>query len=577
MDAEPKHGAAPEVFDPAGRTRNERVLRTIHDFARAMLEARTVDELLWDVVGRTIERLGYEDCVIYLVDEERACLVQRAAHGPKNPREHVILNRIELSFGEGIVGSVASVGKGVIVPDVRKDPRYVPDGQFRASEMAAPIVHDGVVLGVLDSESSEYNSYSEEDLEIFETIALMLATRIAAERARDRVEASLRQASFAAEEASRTKAAFLANVSHEIRTPLVAVLGVAEMLRGLVEGGAPHEVVLDHLQVIERSGQHLLSLINQLLDLSSDEQGRLRIEPEMTHPAALLHEIGDLFKAKAAVRGLRFSVHADGELPKDFLTDPTRVRQILVNLVDNALKFTDEGSVEVVLRALPISEGKLPRLQCTVTDTGIGVAEAQRERIFESFHQADLSSSRRHAGLGLGLAISRVLARLLGGDLRIQDRDGPGTTFVLEIEELEFALEEAVEVPADARARTAGKMRLLLAEDNPDSRRLMAYRLESEGHEVCAVDDGELALEAMREAGGAFDAVLLDMQMPKRDGFEVARVLRKLGFEKPVIALTAHTFPGDREQCLAAGCSDYLAKPFDWAELFDRLGAAKSE
>lgn len=576
MDAEAKPGAARDGVDSVGRTRNERVLRTIHEFARAMLEARTVDDLLWDVVGRTIARLGYEDCVIYLVDEERACLVQRAAHGPKNPREHVILNRIELSFDQGIVGTVASTGKGVIVPDVRKDPRYFPDGVFRASEMAAPIVHDGVVLGVLDSESSEYNAFDEEDLEIFETIALMLATRIAAERARDRVEASLRQASFAAEEASRTKAAFLANVSHEVRTPLVAVLGVTEMLRGLVDGGAPQEVVKDHLQVIERSGQHLLSLINQLLDLSSDEQGRLRLKPEPTQPASLLREIGDLFQAKAAGKGLRFTVHAEGGLPESFVTDPTRVRQILVNLVDNALKFTDEGWVHVVLRGLPSSEGKRQRLQCIVADTGIGILEAERDRVFESFHQADTSLVRKHGGLGLGLAISRVLARHLGGDLRIQDRDGPGTSFVLEIEELEAPLkaEGPREIPPVHRS---GQVRLLLAEDNPDSRRLMAYRLESEGHEVTAVDDGELALEAMRESGGAFDAVLLDMQMPKRDGFEVARVLRQLGFKRPVIALTAHSFAGDREQCLAAGCSDYLAKPFDWAELFDRLGAAKSE
>jgi signal transduction histidine kinase len=576
MDAEPKHGAAPDKRDPVGRTRNERVLRTIHEFARGMLEARTVDDLLWDVVGRTIAQLGYEDCVIYMVDEERGCLVQRAAHGPKKPREHVILNRFELSFDEGIVGSVASTEKGVIIGDVRKDPRYVTDGQFGASKMAAPIVYDGVVLGVLDSESSENNAYGEEDLEIFETIALMLATRIAAERARDRVEASLRQASLAAEEAARTKAAFLANVSHEVRTPLVGVLGVTELLRGLVEGGAPREVVKDHLQVIERSGQHLLSLINQLLDLSSDEQSRLRVKPEPTQLVSLLREIGDLFQAKAAGRGLRFTVHSEGDISASFVTDPTRVRQILVNLVDNALKFTDEGLVDVVIRALPVGEGKRQRLQCVVTDTGIGIPESERERVFDSFHQADTSLVRQHGGLGLGLAISRVLARHLGGDLRIQEREGPGTSFVLEIEELDLPLDEGSS-SAPVPKRESGQMRLLLAEDNPDSRRLMVYRLEAEGHEVTAVDDGELALEAVRESGGAFDAVLLDMQMPKRDGFEVARVLRQLGYENPVIALTAHAFAGDREQCLAAGCSYYLAKPFDWAELFDRLGAAKSE
>lgn len=577
MDAEPRRGAAPEGAEAETRIRSERALRTLHEFARGMLEARTVDDLLWDVVGRTIASLGYEDCVIYLVDEERACLVQRAAHGPKNPREHVILNRIELGFDEGIVGAVASSGKGEIVPDVSKDPRYYCDGEFRASELAAPIVHDGVVLGVLDSESSEYNAYSEEDLEIFETIALMLATRIAAERARDRVEASLRQASFAAEEASRTKAAFLANVSHEVRTPLVAVLGVAEMLRGLVEGGAPNEVVLDHLQVIERSGQHLLSLINQLLDLSSDEHGRLRIKAEPTNPASILMEIGDLFRGKAKSKGLDFRVRVIEELPQEFMTDPTRARQILVNLVDNALKFTDEGSIEVVLRAMPRQAGAAQRLQCVVTDTGIGIPEDQRERVFESFHQADASLARQHSGLGLGLAISRVLARRLGGDLRILDREGPGTSMVLELEETALMEESVPDALGEQQDGVPRKLRLLLAEDNPDSRRLMSFRLQSEGHEVVTVDDGELALQAVRESQGAFDAVLLDMQMPKRDGFEVARTLRNLGYERPVIALTAHTFPGDREQCLGAGCSDYLAKPFDWNDLFRRLGAAKSE
>lgn len=566
-------------MSPEQIPRSESVIRTLHGFARGMLEARNIDDLLWDVAARTIAQLGYEDCVIYLVDEERSCLVQRAAHGAKNPREHVILNRIELAFDQGVVGSVASSGKGEIVPDVRADSRYVVDDQARASEMAVPIIHDGKVLGVLDSEASRPHAFSQADFEIFETIASMLATRVAAEKARDVVEADLRRASFAAEEASRTKAAFLANVSHEVRTPLVAVLGVADMLQGLVEGGAPRDVVLDHLNIIQRSGQHLLSLINQLLDLSSDEQGKLRIEPMPIDPKLLLKEIGNLFRTKAAERGLAFDVHAEAGIPHQFVTDPTRVRQVLVNLVDNALKFTEQGSVDVVLELEPETcEGGRTRLRFEVRDTGPGIPPEQRKHVFESFHQADSSLARSHGGLGLGLAISRVIALRLGGDLWIEDEPGFGAVFVLVIEEQPAPIDTKDSVDREAlAARETGSLRLLLAEDNPDTRRLLTFQLREAGHEVVAVPDGEVALSSMREAHGAFDAVLLDMQMPKRDGFEVARVLRQMDYTKPIIALTAHSFPGDREQCLAAGCSDYLTKPFNWSELFERLGAAQSQ
>lgn len=559
--------------------RSDSVIHTLHAFARGMLEARNIEDLLWDVAARAIAQLGYEDCVIYLVDEERSCLVQRAAHGPKSPREHVILNRIELGFDEGIVGAVATSGEGLIVPDVSKDPRYVVDDQARASEMTVPIIHDGKVLGVLDSEASRLDAFTQVDYEIFETIASMLAERLAAERARDEIEASLRRASFAAEEASRTKAAFLANVSHEVRTPLVAVLGVADMLQGLVEGGAPRDVVLDHLNIIQRSGKHLLSLINQLLDLSSDEQGKLRIEAIEIEPRSLLEEIGSLFRTKAAERSLAFDVRVEGELPDHFVTDPTRVGQVIVNLVDNALKFTEEGSVEVELRAEPpASESGRARLRLTVRDTGPGVPADQRERIFESFHQADTSLARTHGGLGLGLAISRVIARRLGGDLWIEEEEGHGAVFVFLIEELPAPLDSADAAESQPVIPGATRsLRLLLAEDNPDTRRLLTFQLREAGHEVVAVPDGEVALHSMRDAHGAFDAVLLDMQMPKRDGFEVARVLRQMDYQKPIIALTAHSFPGDREQCLAAGCSDYLTKPFNWAELFERLGAAQSQ
>ncbi|MAW59239.1 MAG: hypothetical protein CMJ94_00230 [Planctomycetes bacterium] len=565
---------------PSGATSStsparDQFVHTLHAFARGMLEARTVDDLLWDVAARTIAQLGYEDCVIYLVDPERSCLVQRAAHGRKSPREQVIVNRIELPFGEGIVGAVAQSGRGEIVPDVRKDPRYVVDDEARASEMAVPIVHKGTVLGVLDSEASQIDAFDQEDFEIFETIASMLATRVAAEQVRDEIEYELRRMNRAAEEASRAKGAFLANVSHEVRTPLVAVLGVTEMLQGLVEGGAPREVILDHLGVIHRSGDHLLSLINQLLDLSSAEQGRVRISPRRAEPRALLEEISNLFRNKAAERGLELIVRAEGDIPDSFVTDPTRVRQVMMNLVDNALKFTEQGSVEVTLSPIATAGAVRRQLRLEVRDTGPGVPEDEREHIFESFHQLDAHQSSAQGGLGLGLGIARLIARNLGGDLWVEPSTEPGARFVLHLSEMELPLAKPEGAPV--QPSDSGRLRILLAEDNPDSRRLINFHLEEAGHEVVAVADGELALEKVRAAQGDFDAVLLDMRMPKCDGFEVARALRQMNYSQPIIALTAQSLPGDRAKCLEAGCTDYLAKPFNWSELFGLLRSAKSQ
>lgn len=562
--------------------RRLQALSILNEFARGMLRARSTDELLWDVAARTIARLGYEDCVIYLVDGERECLVQRAAHGPKNPRAHEIADTIELAFGQGIVGSVAASGRGEIVPDVSLDERYVVDDEVRASEMAVPIVHDGRVIGVLDSESSQPNAFDAEDLEIFETIASMLATRVATEQARDQVEAELRRASEVAEQANRERSAFLANVSHEIRTPLVAVLGIADMLDGLVDGGAPPEVVRDHLQVIRRSGEHLLDLINQLLDLTSTEQGKLRIQPRDTCLRSVVSEMQSLFLARAQELGLAFRVEIDPAVPKQFRTDPLRVRQVLVNLVDNAMKFTAAGSIHLQLTTDPEQES---RVICTVRDTGCGVPQDRREAIFESFVQVDDSLARQHGGLGLGLAISRRLAERMGGDLTLVDEEAPGACFRLTLAPLPAgeggaagdARQASAEDAAASASLPARTLRLLLAEDNLASRRLMTFQLEQDGHDVVSVADGEDALQAARTPAQPFDAVLLDMQMPRRDGFDVARTLRAEDYRGPIIALTAHSFPGDREQCLAAGCDDHLSKPFDWVDLYRRIDAASSQ
>ncbi|NQU50229.1 MAG: response regulator [Planctomycetes bacterium] len=566
--------------------RKERHLRILHDFAVSLLEARTVEEVLWQVSSGVIARLGFEDFVIYLLDEERQILVQRAAHGSKNPRTNLILERLELPLGVGLVGHVAETGRGIIVPDTSKEPLYLVDDKPRKSEIALPIIHDGKVLGVMDSESSELNFFTQDDFELLQTLASMVAARIVLDRVRAGGESRLRKAYLAAEEAGRAKSRFLANVSHEVRTPLVAVLGLTDMVKSLTESGAPKDVVLDHLGIIGKSGQHLLSLLDQILDLSSDEHGELKLDLRPANPLKVLREVVDLFRHRASEQGLNLKAFAGDELPEVLLTDPTRLRQILVNLIDNAIKFTEEGGIRVELSRRENS------LIFSVADTGVGVAPDELKRIFRSFHQTDSSTTRRHGGVGLGLSISQRLAQRLGGDLTMSSIVGEGSEFVLELpirvpkdesdsknSDDDFKDDVAA---AERRALFAAKpvvaKRLLLAEDNLASLKLIAFRLRDAGHEVICTENGREALyehAQAAETGAEFDAVLLDMQMPEVDGFAVARRLRSLNYTRPIVALTAHALPGDRDACFEAGCSHYLAKPFDWDELIHLI--AESE
>jgi signal transduction histidine kinase/ActR/RegA family two-component response regulator len=551
-----------------------RYLRILHDFAVSMLGASSIDELLWIVTSGVVARLGYEDCVIYLVDESQGVLVQRAAHGAKNPIHRMIKARLDIPIGKGIVGAVAANKKGEIVPNVTADPRYLVDDKLRSSEMSVPIIHEGNVLGVLDSEHSKESFFGQEDFQIFETLASMLAIRLAVERERDVQETLMREAIQVAEKATLAKTRFLGNISHEVRTPLVAILGLTEMVKGMVEGRAPRNEILENLLVVHRSSKHLLSLLNQLLDLSSDEQGELKLERRGCAPDRFLDEVFTLFQHKAKEKGLKLEVSLASDLPEHISTDPTRLRQILVNLVDNAIKFTDEGRVVLSLTSVNT------HLFFRVLDTGCGIPSNRIQRVFESFYQTDVSPTRLHGGVGLGLAISKRLAVRLGGDLTLQSTEGQGSEFLLEIPQTlpDQSMEKAApgpppEINSPGRNRS---QRLLVAEDNLETRRLIGFHLREAGHQVYCVTDGRQALEVALKSLGQpteFDAILLDMQMPELDGFEVARRLREADYRRPIIALTAHALADYREACFEAGCSTYFAKPFEWAELLAVLSA----
>ena len=380
--------------------------------------------------------------------------------------------------------------------------------------------------------------------------------------ARDRDEARR-----AAQEASRLKSEFLAHTSHEIRTPMTALVGYTELLGD--PDLSPAERA-EGLATVRRNGEHLMTIVNDILDLSKIESGRMTIERMACSPFALVAEVAAVLRPRAAHDGLDVEVGYRSPLPETIETDPTRLRQILLNLVGNAIKFTPRGSVR--LEVGPVED---TRLCFEVIDTGIGLDAEQQARLFTAFSQADASTTRRFGGTGLGLAISKRLAGMLGGDLRVRSLPGEGSTFTLTIDVGSLAGVRLLDRPPEVRAaaerpapsadeRQALRGRILLAEDGLDARRLLARHLRAAGAEVETAENGlvacELALRAA-EAGAPYDLILMDMQMPELDGYAAAARLRAAGYRGPIVALTAHAMEDERARCLGAGCDGFAAKP----------------
>ena len=389
------------------------------------------------------------------------------------------------------------------------------------------------------------------------------------------------EARQAAEAANRAKSEFLANMSHEIRTPLTAILGYAELLRDDGDLARAPERRLETIDTIQGAGQHLLTVINDILDLSKIEAGKMTVEAVETAVAAVLHEVVSLMRPRAAEKGVTLSARLDGPLPERVMSDPTRLRQILVNLVGNAVKFTEAGSITVSAREEPLPGG-VRGLVIEVDDTGPGLTLAQAGRIFSSFGQGDASVTRRHGGSGLGLAISHRLAQLLGGSVVLaRTAPGQGSCFRLELPlvpvegaELVTSLDAVVArtpVRATAPAR-ALRGRILLAEDGRDNQYIIVFHLRKAGAEVEVAQNGRIALEMLEQAaaeGRPYALLLTDIQMPEMDGYTLTRMLRERGSQLPIVALTAHAMAEDRQKCLEVGCDDYAVKPIDKVRLLE--------
>lgn len=383
---------------------------------------------------------------------------------------------------------------------------------------------------------------------------------------RKRAQEELKKARESAEAASRSKSEFLANMSHEIRTPLAGILGYSEMIA--LYCNSPEERA-DYLTRIRRCADTLTELINDILDLSKVEAGALNVELVAFNVVSEIENIVQLLQGSAAEKHLSFDVQYERPFPEVIVSDPTRFRQILTNLVGNAIKFTDSGRVSLrVYRAA----GEVDNFYFQVSDTGCGLTLEQQNRLFQIFVQADSSTTRKYGGTGLGLALSRRLAEALGGELNlISSEPGKGSVFLLRLPSQRAAIAPAVEKSAGSSGGThqLASMRLLVAEDNSDNQEMIARFLRENGAVVEVVGNGREALH--RAQAEKFDAILMDVQMPELDGYEVTRRLRGLGIQVPIIVLTAHAMNDEREKARAAGCNEFLTKPINLTKLIQTV------
>lgn len=391
---------------------------------------------------------------------------------------------------------------------------------------------------------------------------------------------ALKQAERGAQAASQAKSAFLANMSYELRTPMTAILGYTDLVAeecGCACSDAV-QAVSAHVATIKRNGEYLLELINDILDLSRIEAGRLEFNRVPFPPTSIIKEVVSLLKIRADSKNLQLKAEFRGPIPGTIYSDPLRLRQLLVNLLGNAVKYTEVGSVRLIVETIGAGSDA-PCLQFEVRDTGIGIPDDQLETVFEPFSRGDNADIKTFRGTGLGLTISKCLAQLLGGDISVESKVGEGSVFRFRVStgnlegiamhEVSQANREVKELQLPEGLSCAEEpldCSVLLVEDGLDNQRLISHVLRSRGARVELAENGAVGLEkALQALEGKkpYDVVLMDMMMPVMDGFQAVRRLREDGYSGPIVALTAHAMNGARQQCMQTGCDAFLTKPID--------------
>lgn len=401
--------------------------------------------------------------------------------------------------------------------------------------------------------------------------------------ARNDYEAGLEAARIAAEESSRTKTHFLTNMSHEIRTPLTAIMGFNHVLRFQSDAISAEERE-ELLAAVESSAGNLLSLVNDLFDLTKIEAGQIAIIRDRCDPDMIISEVVDAFRTPARSKRLELDSRWSSPVPASIRTDPLRLSQILTNLVSNAVKFTDSGSVDIEAKIEQVDR-QPPQLVIAVKDTGIGIPEGSLEKVFHPFEQVDGSVTRRYGGTGLGLAVSRRLAKEMNGSLTVESRTGYGSVFTLKIDAGKPMSRRSNGVSDDSSVARldqssspttpgSGKpdltgFRIMLCEDKPENRKLLEFLISSAGGHVEIAVNGRDGVDLATRQD--FDIIIMDMQMPVMDGYTATRTLRSEGLDIPIVAVTAHAMAGAEQKCLEAGCTKFVPKPFNPRDLLSLL------
>jgi len=373
----------------------------------------------------------------------------------------------------------------------------------------------------------------------------------------------LREAHFRAEAANRGKSQFLANMSHELRTPFNGMLGML----GLLENTTVTPTQADYIKTAKSSANHLLTLLNDILDVSALEAGKMTLKPEPVQLGSLLNEVDALMRPQATDKGLKFSIVSQAELPHWVLADATRLKQILFNLISNAIKFTEHGSVSVTIVPRQRTDGNIG-LAFLIKDTGIGMDDHVLSKLFQRFFQVDGGLARKFGGTGLGLEISQTLARLMGGAIEVESTQGKGSLFTLH---LPFTLCPAPPTAAPApapQAAAAAALRVMVVEDHPVNRKFVGILLEKMGCEVTFCENGQLGVEAAERS--MFDLILMDVHMPVMDGLTATRTIRAMQgpiSQVPIIVLSADVMNEAKDKALAAGVNDFVSKPVQAAQL----------
>jgi PAS domain S-box-containing protein len=390
-------------------------------------------------------------------------------------------------------------------------------------------------------------------------------------------EQKLKEAQRTAELANEAKTHFLANMSHEIRTPLNAIMGFTELL---TDPGPSMEEKMKNVAVVRRNCHQLLKIVNEILDISKVEAGELEIEKVETKIDELLNEVKALLRVQAGKKGIELKFAPPEDVPDRVLTDSTRLRQILLNIVGNALKFTQQGSVSVTTKFVRKANAQ-SMVTFVVSDTGVGIDHQSAQKIFQPFSQADTSTTRLFGGTGLGLALARRLARALGGDVQLmKSAPGQGSTFAVSVAvevldqqqwaRLDAASETQAEPPRPTIDTSALKgKRILLVEDAEDNQFLIQQFLSRTGAIVEIANNGNEGVD--KALNNEYEVVLMDIQMPFKDGYQATSELRSKGYQKPIIALTAHALVEEREKCLRTGCTSHLTKPINRQQLIESL------